>query len=113
MSHLSPSLAPVDNESGNFTMSIKTFGAALAVAGVLFAASNAAQAADPGFCRNYANAALRQVDAVRSNPRCSMGAVGVRWSRLHLVHFNWCLGVPYAVAGRERDARTAYLRRCR
>ena len=94
-------------------MSIKTNGAALTAAGLLLAVSTAAQAADPGFCRTYATAALRQVEAARSNPRCAMGAVGARWSGRFDVHYNWCLGAPYGAAGRERDARTFFLRRCR
>jgi len=94
-------------------MSIKTGCAAIAAAGALLAAATAAQAADPGFCRNYATAALRQVSVARSIPRCAMGAVGARWSPRFEVHFNWCLHAPYAAAGRERDARTAMLRACR
>jgi len=94
-------------------MSIKTSCAALGVAGLLLAVSSVAQAADPGFCRNYATAALRQVRAARSVPRCAYGANGPRWSPYYRVHFDWCRGVSYAAAGRERDARTNYLRRCR
>ena len=94
-------------------MSIKTYSAALGAAGLLLAAATAAQAADPGFCRNYAVAALRQVSVARSVPRCAMGAVGARWSGRFEVHYNWCLGAPYVAAGRERDIRTDYLRRCR
>ena len=94
-------------------MSIKTRCAALAAAAALLAVSTAAQAADPAFCRNYANAALRQVRVAMSVPRCAAGAVGARWSPYYRVHFNWCLGAPYAAAGRERDARTNMLRACR
>jgi len=94
-------------------MSIKIKGAALGAAALLLAASTAAQAADPAFCRNYATAAVRQVRIALTNPRCAMVAVGARWSPYYRVHFNWCLGAPYAAAGRERDARTYYLRRCR
>lgn len=94
-------------------MSIRLSGAALGAAGMLLAAATAAQAADPGFCQTYATAALRQVEVARSNPRCAMGAVGARWSPRFEVHYNWCLGAPYPVVQRERDARTFFLRRCR
>ena len=94
-------------------MSIKTGCAAIGAAALLLAATAAAQAADPAYCRNYATAALRQVNVARSVPRCAFGARGARWSPYYRVHFNWCLGAPYAAAGRERDARTFYLRRCR
>ena len=94
-------------------MSIKTGCAAFVAAGLLLAVAPAAQAADPGFCRNYATAALRQVRVALDNPRCAAGAGGARWSPYYRVHFDWCLGAPYAAAGRERDARTYYLRGCR
>ena len=94
-------------------MTIRTRCAALGAAAMLLAVSTAAQAADPAFCRNYATAAMRQVRAAFETPRCAMGAGGSRWSRRYEVHFNWCLGAPYAAAGRERDARTYYLRGCR
>lgn len=71
-----------------------------------------AQAADPGFCANYAQAALRQVRGALAHPRCIPGLQGGRWSADQQVHYNWCLGASYAAAGSERDARTAYLRSC-
>lgn len=72
----------------------------------------AAQAADPGFCRNYAQAAINQVRGALNHPRCLPGMQGARWSADEQVHFNWCLGASYAAAGSERDARTAFLRGC-
>ena len=89
--------------------------AAVGVAGV--AASllvpPTAFAADQGFCRDYARAAVNQVRAARSSPNCAPGARGPRWAMDWQVHFNWCLGASYKAVGAERDARTEYLRSCR
>jgi hypothetical protein len=73
----------------------------------------AAQAADQRFCQDYARAALNQVRAALSNPRCVGGVQGNRWSSDFRVHYDWCLSQPYAAVGGERDARTAMLRACR
>jgi hypothetical protein len=72
----------------------------------------AANAADPGFCRQYAQASLNQVRGGLSNPACGGGLQGARWSSDFSVHYEWCLGVSYAAAGAERDARTGLLRGC-
>jgi hypothetical protein len=72
-----------------------------------------AQAAAPGFCRDYANAALNQVRAALSLPGCRGGMGGSRWSANFPVHYNWCLGANPAAAEEEREARTGHLRRCR
>lgn len=71
-----------------------------------------AQAADPGFCRQYAKAALNQVRGGLSNPACAGGLQGTRWSSDFAVHYEWCVGTSYAAAGSERDARTRFLRAC-
>jgi hypothetical protein len=73
----------------------------------------AAQAADPGFCKQYAQAALNQVRGGLANPRCAGGLQGARWSTDFAVHYEWCLGASFGAAGNERDARTRYLRGCR
>ena len=73
----------------------------------------AAQAADPGTCRDYAEAAIRQVRDALDNPRCQSGLKGPRWLADFQGHYNWCLIASYAAIGSERDARTAYLRACR
>ena len=77
-----------------------------------FAAVSEARAADPAFCRQYSHAALNQVHGGLANPRCAAGMQGSRWSTDFSVHYQWCLGVSYADAGVERDARTKYLRGC-
>jgi hypothetical protein len=71
-----------------------------------------AQAADPGFCKQYARAALTQVRGGLSNPACAGGMQGARWSTDFAVHYEWCLGASLGAAGAERDMRTRYLRGC-
>ena len=71
-----------------------------------------ARAADPGFCRQYAKAALGQVRAALADPRCGADVQGVGWSTDFSVHYEWCLGASLDTAGAERDARTRYLRAC-
>ena len=71
-----------------------------------------AHAADPGFCRQYAQASLNQVRAGLANPACGGGLQGARWSSDFAVHYEWCLGASYGAAGAERDARTRFLRGC-
>jgi hypothetical protein len=72
----------------------------------------AAQAAPPGFCRDYAAAAVRQVELARAIPACNRGA-GPRWTTDYKVHFDWCLGAAPGVVEAERAARTNWLRSCR
>ncbi len=71
-----------------------------------------AHAADPGFCKQYARAALNQVRGGWANPGCAGGLQGTRWSQEFPVHYEWCLGASYGAAGAERDARTRFLRAC-
>jgi len=72
----------------------------------------AAQAADPGFCREYATAAVRQVELARSIPACNRGT-GPRWTTDYRVHFDWCLGAAPPAVEAERNARTNWIRSCR
>jgi hypothetical protein len=72
----------------------------------------AAHAANPGFCRDYAAAAVRQVELARAIPACNRGA-GPRWTTDYRVHFQWCLGAAPGVVVAERAARTNWLRTCR
>jgi hypothetical protein len=76
------------------------------------AALTAAHAADPAFCRPYAQAALNQVRGGLSDPACAPRMQGARWSSDFAVHYEWCLGASAAAAGDERDARTRFLRGC-
>jgi len=72
-----------------------------------------AHAADPGFCRNYARAALNQVQIALSTPACRPGLQGTRWSADFRVHYDWCLGASFGDVDSERGARTGYIRGCR
>jgi hypothetical protein len=80
---------------------------------ILALAASSAHAARPGFCRDYANAALNQVRTALSLPGCRGGMGGSRWSADFPVHFNWCLGASPGAAEEERAARSGHLRRCR
>ena len=71
-----------------------------------------AQAADPGFCKQYAKAALNQVRGGLTSPACAGGLQGNRWSTDFSVHYEWCLGVSLDAAGTEKDARTQQLKGC-
>jgi hypothetical protein len=71
-----------------------------------------AQAADLAFCKQYAQAALNQVRGGLANPACAAGLQGARWSTDFAVHYEWCVGVSFAAAGVERDARARQLRAC-
>jgi hypothetical protein len=71
-----------------------------------------ARAADPGFCRQYAKAALNQVRGGLSDPACAPRLQGTRWSTDFAVHYEWCLGASLDAAGSENDARTRFLRGC-
>jgi hypothetical protein len=73
---------------------------------------SAAHAADPGFCKQYTQAALNQVRGGLADPRCAGGLQGARWSTEFAVHYEWCLGASVAAAGAERDERTRFLRAC-
>jgi len=78
----------------------------------LFSAATVAHAADPGFCRQYAQAALNQVRGGLSNPACGGLLRGARWSSDFDVHYEWCLGASFGDAGAERDARSRFLKGC-
>ena len=53
---------------------------AFVVSAFLISGLTAAHAADPGFCKQYARAALNQVRGGLANPRCAGGLQGARWS---------------------------------
>jgi hypothetical protein len=74
--------------------------------------SSAAYAAGPEFCRDYATAAVRQVEVARSVPACNREQ-GPRWTADYRVHFDWCLQTPPAAVEAERAARTNWIRSCR
>lgn len=88
------------------------FWVALVFSALAIAGPTAARAADPGFCKQYATAALNQVRGGLANSRCAGSLQGARWSTDFAVHYEWCLGVSFGAAGTERDARTRILRGC-
>ena len=69
-----------------------------------------AYAADPGFCRDYARAAVREFEIAHSIPGCV--GYDLRWHPGYVQHFQWCLGASYEAAATEREARRARLRAC-
>jgi hypothetical protein len=71
-----------------------------------------AQAADPAFCKPYAQGALKQVRGGLSDATCAPRLQGARWSTDFAVHFEWCLGASPAAADDEREVRTRFLRGC-
>ena len=86
--------------------------AILLTAALAVSAPLAAQAAAPGFCRDYATAAVRQVEIARSTPACNRGT-GARWTTDYKVHFDWCLTADPAAVEAERTARTNWIWSCR
>jgi hypothetical protein len=86
-------------------------GALIAAAAPATAMPNAAS--DREFCRDYAQAALRQVRAGLSHLRCSVHLDNpARWSPEYRSHFQWCLHVSKDTATDERAARHRVLRGC-
>ena len=81
------------------------------IAGTL--APMAAQAADPRFCREYAESAVEQARRAMDSHRCEREARGPRWSTYYRHHFDWCLGARFEEARREREIRHEILERCR
>ena len=73
----------------------------------------AAHAADPRFCREYAESAVEQARRAQENHWCERDARGPRWSMEHRHHFEWCLGSRFEDARREREIRHEILERCR
>jgi hypothetical protein len=94
--------------STNLSLKLVSTAAALLLAGV-----TTAQAAGEKVCEDYAHAAIVQVRASMSVPRCEGGMRGSRWSPEWRVHYDWCRGASYQQIGAERDARTEHLRACR
>ncbi len=92
---------------------VKSVFVVMAASALLLSTVAAAHAAGPEFCESYAHAAENQVRAGLTHPSCAGGMQGTRWSVEYRVHYDWCRQVPFAEAGAERDARTAYLKTCR
>ena len=83
------------------------------IAGAFALSLSAAHAAAPGFCNEYAQAAVNQVRAALATPACNRGLSGARWSSDYRVHYDWCLTQPPTAAATERGARTGFIQACR
>jgi hypothetical protein len=84
----------------------------VAVLSLCVMSGGGALAVEPIFCRQYARAAVVQVQGALQNPRCGAALQGARWSAECPVHYEWCLGVSLEAAGAEKEARTQYLKTC-
>jgi hypothetical protein len=103
----------VDSLGGKNTMSCGSkFRLVCGVAAAWAITISAAQAAPEGFCRDYARAAVRQVELARATPACDRGN-GARWTTDYRVHFDWCMGAAIPAVEAERRARTNWIRSCR
>ena len=80
------------------------------VAGLVFSGfSGAAVAADPGYCNQYASAAI---EAAGQNLSHHCGYYGPRWAADYQVHYGWCLGQPIPVLANEWHARRVEIEQC-
>jgi hypothetical protein len=84
-----------------------------ATSALLMAGATAAQAANEHACEDYAHAAIVQVRAGLSVPRCEREMRGTRWSSEWRVHYDWCRSVSFREMESERIGRTETLRACR
>ena len=92
-------------------MSKPLIGAIFGLAGLV--AAGAAAAADREFCRDYAQAAVRQVRAAQEHSACAAQmADAARWSPEFRDHIRWCLHVSKDTATDERHARHRVLQAC-
>ena len=71
-----------------------------------------AQAANPGFCAEYARSAVAQFHASQRIPGCFRGA-DARWHANYDNHYGWCLAASYGDAEHERGRRHEALENCR
>ena len=90
------------------------FAALMLVSGIIASSiPHQVVAAEPGFCRDYAQSAVDQTRFVRERPGCSRDAQGPRWSMNFRAHYDWCLGARYRDAEMERAIRHDYIESCR
>jgi hypothetical protein len=84
-----------------------------AVLGVAVAAGSV-QAAEPGFCRDYARAAANQARDAHAHPRCreAIERDPARWQLDFRGHYDWCIAHSRRDADAERGARTETLEHC-
>ena len=70
-----------------------------------------AEAADPGYCKHYAEQAIWQYNRSLKIPNCYQGDNAV-WVPNFDHHYQWCLGVPYEQARAGDDMRGRRLHQC-
>lgn len=87
----------------------KTVITAATVALTLALATTATFAANPAFCANYAQKALK-AETINLNDDC--GLTGARWSFDFAGHYSWCLSVTKGQANAESWARKASIIDC-
>ncbi len=85
------------------------FTRALAAAALTLALGGTAMAAGPGYCNQYASAA---VIAAGQNLAHHCGYYGPRWAADYNVHYGWCLGAAIPSAAREWRARRLEIAAC-
>jgi hypothetical protein len=93
------------------------YGRAALAAGLLISAVGfvgRASAADPDFCHDYADQALRQTHIARESPACAdyFARDPARWTMDYDAHYGWCLRKHPKEVDRERNARMEILDRC-
>jgi hypothetical protein len=95
-------------------MKARTVNMFLAGAALALGLASSAGAADPGFCHDYAHAAMDQVHRAMDHHRCHylFDNGGGRWNSDWHAHYNWCLGVSRDQAWGEREARRRALDDC-
>ncbi len=95
-------------------MSRRWIWASIAGAALCVGAVSASSAADSGFCRGYARAAVREVNEALEHRSCRemIAGQGDRWSTDWRVHYGWCRGVDRDQAENENDARHETLSQC-
>ena len=93
-------------------MKYRLMGALASGAVLAFALGSVANAADDGFCRAYAQAAVREVNHALEHGRCRDQMQGPRWSTDWRSHFAWCRHVSRDTAAGENEARRETLEAC-
>lgn len=84
------------------------------LAGALLSTSanvSVARAADPGYCKHYAELAIWQYHRSQQIPNCYQGDNAV-WVPNFPHHYDWCLGVSWEEAQRGEAIRGNRLRQC-
>lgn len=95
-------------------MSTRTLVSVLSASLLCAAITPIAQAADHEFCKDYAEAAIRQLHHAEHHDRCHryIRENPARWQDNFKGHYDWCRGVSRDQAWGERNARSGALHEC-